>query len=369
MNDYLPLDARAIEAQVGEMWHRAAEGAGGGLARTCSQTVLVMAVDPHVEKRAQEIIAEAPLLHPCRVILLTLGQSEPRATASAFCRPPGNGRGIVCWEEIRLEGSLTALDRVMSAARALVMPNLPVQVWWPGDTDVSAALFEQAVEIGDRIIVDSGQFADPLRALAAYADRTDQDHAVGFADLNWQRTEPWRLLLAQFFDPPEDRQLLNYIETIVVRFQRPEPRAGGGLAEALLLVGWLAGRLAWSPPPAPLGNRDVEHALFDDGGRVVRVELRRVPGSQGPNGLLAVELHAALDEHTASYVVRRESEGAATVADVDGNRREAHCPLSTPGDVALLERELAGFGRDRIYDETLQVVRALARGAPVGATR
>lgn len=364
--EYLPLDAPAIEAQVVEMWNRAAERVGGGLTRTCSQTVLVMALEARVVERVDEVLAQAPLLHPCRMIVLTRGQAEPRAVASAFCRPPGNGRGVVCWEEIRLEASPTALDRVMSAARALIMPNLPVQVWWPDEPDVLSDLFEQTIEIGDRVIVDSGRFADPLRSLAAYADRAEQNHAVGFADLNWRRTEPWRLLVAQLFDPPGDRRLLDYIETVVVRFGRASAQSGGGLAEALLLVGWLAGRLAWTPPSAPLGARDVEHALFDDGGRLVRVELRRVTGAQPVDGLLAVELHAAVDEQAATYVVRRSGESATSVADVDGVHRETTARLATPSDVALLERELAGFGRDRIYEESLQVVWALARGAATG---
>lgn len=360
----LPLDAPAIEARAAEMWQKAAEGVGG-LARTCSQTVLVMALEAPVVERVDEVLAQAPLLHPCRMIVLTRGQSEPRAQATAFCRPPNNGRGIVCWEEIRLEGSPTSLDRVMSAARSLVMPNLPVQVWWPDEPDVASDLFEQTIEIGDRLIVDSARFADPLRTLAAYADRAEQNHAVGFADLNWRRIEPWRLLVAQLFDPPDDRRLLDYVETVVVRFGRSAGRSEG-LAEALLLVGWLASRLAWTPPTAPLGGRDVEHALFDDGGRLVRVELRRATGAQPADGLLAVELHAAVDEYAATYTARRSGDRATWVAEINGARREASAPLGIPGDVALLERELAGFGRDRIYEESLQVVRALARGTAVG---
>ena len=367
--EYLPLDARAIESEVARLWREAAERAAGGLVRTSSQTVLVMAIDPGQRARVESVLAEAPSLHPCRVILVGDGASEPRAAVSAFCRPPTDGRGPACWEEIDLGGARTARDRIMSAARALVIPNLPVQVWWPGEIDFGSALFEQTVEIGDRVIVDSAQFADPLKALPALADRAEEEHgAVGFADLAWRRIEPWRMLLAQFFDPPQDRQLLNYIEAVLVRYHRSGPRTGGGLAEALLLVGWLAGRLGWSPPAAPLGNRDVEHALFDDGGRVVRVELRRVTSAPQPDDLVSVELQAALDERTATYRVTRRGETATTVAEVHGTRREAIVPLATPSDAALLERELAAFGRDRIYEEALHVVRALGRRTSPAAT-
>jgi glucose-6-phosphate dehydrogenase assembly protein OpcA len=365
--EYLPLDARAIESEVTRLWREAAESAAGGLVRATSQTVLVMATDPAQRERVESVLAQGPSAHPCRIILVGHGETEPRATVSASCRPPSDGRGPVCWEEIHLGGARTALDRIMSAARGLVIPNLPVQVWWPSEIDFASPLFEQTVEIGDRIIVDSSRFADPLKALAAYADRAEEERgAVGFVDLAWRRIEPWRLLLAQFFDPPVDRQLLNYIEAVLVRYH--PTRAGGGLAEALLLVGWLAGRLGWTPPAAPLGNRDVEHALFDDGGRVVRIELRRVASTLQSNDLVSIELQAALDERTATYRILRRDETATTVAEVDGERREAVVPLATPNDAALLVRELATFGRDRIYEEALQVVRALGKRALPPAT-
>ena len=206
----LPLDARAIETEVERLWREAATSASGNLARASSMTVLAMLLDPSAVERVEAVLAQAPAVHPCRVVLIAQTTSEPRARLSAYCRPPTAGRGPICWEEVRLEGGQPALDRLMSVARALVLPNLPVQVWWPHEADFAGPLFDQTVEIGDRIVVDSAYFSDPLNALAAYAARAEEEHGtIGFADLNWRRIEPWRMQVAQFFDHPEDRPFLN----------------------------------------------------------------------------------------------------------------------------------------------------------------
>jgi len=53
------------------------------------------------------------------------------------------------------------------AARALVVPDLPIQVWLPGRPDFASPLCAQSVEIGHRIIVSSDRPGHPFEALRA----------------------------------------------------------------------------------------------------------------------------------------------------------------------------------------------------------
>ena len=363
--DELALDTRAIEAELAEVWRQAAERTASGLVRASSLTLLVVQTDPAQSTRVEEVLSQVATAHPCRALVLSLTDGGPRARLAAHCRLPAPGQPPACWEAIRLEGGPATVARLVSAARALVVPNLPVQVWWPGEVDPSSPLFQRSLEIGDRIIVDSSRFGDPFRTLAQYADHAHTEHGtIGFVDLNWRALEPWRLLVAQPFDDPADRAFLNGLQSAVIDYERP-PDAPGGVAQALLLAGWLASRLGWAAAAERVGAREAPERLwFEDGARVVGVEIRQRPASSPTaGGLAAVELRASIDGREARYAVERRVEDATTLAEVDGARREARVHLPASSDADLLQRELASFGRDRIYEEALWMVRSLERRA------
>jgi glucose-6-phosphate dehydrogenase assembly protein OpcA len=350
----LAIDTRAIEAELAAGWREASER---GLARAASLTLLVALTDPTLTSRVDEMLSRVAPAHPSRVIVLVFGQGDPRASLAAHCLLPNGGRASACWEDIRLEGRASDENRLLSAARALVLPNLPVQVWWPGHPELAGSLFLGLVDIGDRIVIDSGQCQDPLAALCLYADQAEEQHgSAGFVDLAWRAVEPWRLLLAQFFDEPTDRAFLNGIRSIMVTYEQGDEGGRGGFAEALLLIGWLASRLEWTVAE----EQALDAVLFDDGATGVRLHFRRaqsaVPGS---GQLLGVELRASNGDRSATYAIERSGETGSTVAVVNGARREAQVRLPTRSEAELLEQELAGYGRDRIYEEALQVVKAL----------
>jgi glucose-6-phosphate dehydrogenase assembly protein OpcA len=257
------------------------------------------------------------------------------------------------------DGRRSDLNRLLSAGHTLVLPNLPVQVWWPGSPDFDGPLFVRLVEVGDRIIIDSAQCQDPLAALCRYADQAEEQHGtVGFVDLTWRGLEPWRLLLAQFFDPPADRAYLNGIRSVMVSFEQSEDGGRGGFAEALLLVGWLASRLGW----AVAEQQALDAVLFDDGAGGVRVHFRRLPSAERSRGELAgVELRANSNGRSASFAIEKSGASGTAVAAVDGARREAPVQFPPRTEAELLEHELRGYGRDRIYEEALHVVQALGR--------
>lgn len=369
-SDALPVDARVIEAELARLWRQAAEASAGGLVRTSSLTVLVMLMDEHVAGRFEAILAEVPAAHPCRAVLVALTERQARALLSAHCRPPRGGQPPVCWEEIRLEGSQAELNRIMSAASALVVPGLPVQVWWPGDPDLDTQLFQRVVAIGDRIVVDSAQFAQPLTSLARYAQHAQEEHGtVAFSDLTWRRLESWRPLVAEFFDAAADRTYLNGIETVTLRWAGTAD-AAGGLAEPLLLLGWLASRLGWSVAAGQSTLPGLQQIAFDDGARTVCVDIGRGPGrTDARPGLTSIELRASHEGRAARFLVRRVGGRGLSLSEIEGVRREAQVHLGAPADAELLNRELAGYGRDRIFEDALQIVRALQTttgGPPAG---
>ena len=74
--------------------------------------------------------------------------------------------------------------------------------------------------------------------LARAIEMASSFHVV---DLAWLRSTPWRERIAMSFDPPALRPELGRITGVAVR-HHPESEVA-----ALLLVGWLASRLGWTP--------------------------------------------------------------------------------------------------------------------------
>ena len=66
----------------------------------------------------------------------------------------------------------------------LLIHDLPTHVWWPGDPPFSNPVFDQLVELGDRLIIDSADFSDLLRGLRRLATLRRRS---GIGDLTWKR--------------------------------------------------------------------------------------------------------------------------------------------------------------------------------------
>src|SRR5204863_5758427 len=103
--------------------------------------------------------------------------------------------------------------RVPPLVSALLIPDMPVAVWWVGDLPHENAEYVDALlEPADRLIVDSCQFNDPadLEIVARVAAKT----LTAPADLNWIRLEEWRVAMASMFDPPPMRTKLRDVRRI-----------------------------------------------------------------------------------------------------------------------------------------------------------
>ena len=116
----------------------------------------------------------------------------------------------------------------------LLIHDLPTLVWWPGDPPFADPIFDQLVEMSDRLIVDSDEFGDLLRGLRRL---TTLRRRSGVGDLAWRRLGWWQELTAEFFDAPRFRRYLPNLSRLAIRYAvcrrrrapapAPDPRAAG----------------------------------------------------------------------------------------------------------------------------------------------
>jgi len=147
------------------------------------------------------------------------------------------------------------LAHVDTIVDPLVVTDLPTMTWAPHGhhEGVDAVMRLSQVVLLDT--VSEPQISDALAWARGLADR------AYVVDLAWLRSTPWRERIASTFDPPAFRPQLDAITKVAVR-HHPDSAAA-----AVLLCGWLASRLGWSP--GALSSRG------HDGGFKGRAKTRR----------------------------------------------------------------------------------------------
>ncbi len=174
---------------------------------------------------ARAALAGMAELHPSRTILLF---PEPNADDNRIdaraeverWEVPDTDRGLVTEVvELTLRGSRATAPA--SIVEPLLISDLPVFLRWRGEPSWEAPELEQLVDITDRLIVDSTEWAD---VPDSYLRLTGLFPRCSASDIAWARTSRWRSHLATLW--PE----IAEVQTMRVR---------GTAAQAWLLCGWL----------------------------------------------------------------------------------------------------------------------------------
>jgi len=283
-----------------------------------------------VFERAQRIADK----HPCRMIVLNAvkGQHGTRVTAE----PAGDDGSFRERVELGVDG-IRAPQRVQFV-EALIVKDVPLVLWWAADRLFSSETFKGLLEVVEHVILDSSGTDKEPNALREFAEFFGEGHGVALGDLAWMRLDPWRDVIAQFFDEPGMREELFALRKVTV--------SSGSEAEALYLGCWLASRLGWSV-------RD--GSSFTDANGVAIPFERKREGEM--RRVRSVELATATSAYSA-YV-----EGEAVCLEVSGRhaRPKRLVPLQAIDNTSLIERAILDERTDGIFMEALHTVGALLK--------
>jgi glucose-6-phosphate dehydrogenase assembly protein OpcA len=354
------IDVRAIERELTALWTQAAEGqdqGGQAVTRTCVLNLVVATAGGRAVEDVTATIAQLTARHPNRAIVVGMapdgGAELLDAWVQAHCQMPGPGRPQVCCEQITIEARGPAVARVPGTVLPLLVPDVPVMLWWPRGEPFDSPIFPRMCDLADRIIVDSASFAAPEAGLVRLAALLAEHKAV--SDLAWARLTPWRELLAQFFDAPAMLAHLDALERVTIEVEAREGEPADR-TQALLLVGWLGARLGWRPaaPAQEIGGVTQLAQARPDGARVA-VELRPVEPKHDALDRLAT---CTLECGRTRFSVGRSDVPDAAIArsEVEGMRPiQRVVRLQRMDEAALLAEELRLLGRDHGYDGALRL--------------
>jgi glucose-6-phosphate dehydrogenase assembly protein OpcA len=291
-------DLAAVESML-----RAARGGDRtGSVRAITLNLIVHAPDAQRVDAAIEALEHVGPSHPLRAIVATPVEGELRASVASSCWLGASDRQV-CSERVLVEATAKALP---SAVTSLLVPDLPVFLWWQGPFDHEGRLAGELAGLASRVVVDSGECG-----LAGVSAARMQ--AASVADLAWAGLLPWRDAVAGLFDGPGEVGALDRIRAVDVR---------GPENEARLMAGWLRSALA------------------------AEIDLHREGRS---HHLERVTMRAG----TKDYLVERTGRGRLGVVSVPG-LLDYPVVLAPPPRPALLAGELSRLSGDRLFERALE---------------
>lgn len=389
-----------IERELGRIWGHPQAIAGREettertvAARTSVLNLVVVARNPELGEQAASTLAMGTGRHPSRTLILVPtdpdGPAWLRADVKAYCMVPRANAPETCAEHVYVTAGGDTGRHLQAIVAPLLVHDLPVTVWWPGDPSFGTPLAAALVGTADRLVVDgshwSGDGLDRLRALAALARP-----ALPISDFALMRQARWRETVASVFDHAAFLPYLRSIRRIAVTYAThggPGTESGTNLVKPIYHVAWLAARLdlrvtrplardglpvAGGPSPRPLASgappdpgRGLRALLEWERGMDVEVVVRPVISGTPGGTTLRLELLAERRGSELRAEVTAEAESVHLRVWQDGVEaldRVFHAARRTDAD--LLAEAVEAGGRDRVAEGTLAMAARLAGPGP-----
>ena len=344
-------------------------------ARASVLNLIVTVPDEPSAGRVVETMMGLGFRHPSRAVVLVASPHGAGPTVdaavSAHCHAVQHAQEQVCYEEVVLTVRGEAASHLDGIVAPLLIHDLPTLVWWPGDPPFADPIFDQLVDLSDKLIIDSSDFSD---LLVGYRRLANLRRRSGVGDLAWKRLGWWQELSAQFFDAPRFRRYLPNLNRVRIRYALP-PEAGQGaaqdaqnpsdeapgiaspIAQAVLYASWIASRLNWKrhSTSQPLDGGQMTLTLE---GRYAMVELEivGVPSADVPPGeLLSVRLRAYGEVGAAEFIIDRDRDEAAVASNVDGMTAQLRrARMERPLESELLATSLVADRHDETYEAAIR---------------
>ncbi len=362
---------QAVAGHLSRLWDAQASAAADGVAtitekglshaRASVLNLIVIVVDDEAADRVVNTLVTLGVRHPSRAIVLVPdpGSDGPAIDAkiSTHCHEGTDGGERVCCEEVVLAVHGEAAGHLSGIVSPLLIHDLPTHVWWPGDPPFRDPVFDQVVDLGDRVLVDSSDFADLGAGMRRIAGLRRQS---GVGDLSWERLSWWQELTAQFFDAQRFRRYLPNLSRLLIRYAVPEQPAATAsppLAQALLYAGWIATRLGWRRHRTLEPLADGAFRLTLEGRHeMIDLVLKPEPTADVPPGhLVSVRLRSLGETGAGEFIIDRHGDEATVATNADGMTALLRLvPMETPTEAELLSAQLAMDVVDPVYEDALR---------------
>jgi glucose-6-phosphate dehydrogenase assembly protein OpcA len=362
----IPVDLARIEGVLTSLWKHqdvVPGSAQGVLTRACMSNLIIVCRGRDQAALAEADVDEIVSRHPSRVILLAFDVMDAAGarpgrldvTVSAHCHLAGDRRQV-CSEMVQITAGGDDVRKLPSAARSLVIGDLPTSLWWdtPAPPPLAGDVFNELMPMADQVIYSSLLWPDPVRGTLATADW--MAHArpgdPALMDLAWRALRPWRQLISQALDPAV---LPGAIEGLTAVDIEHGPH---GLPQAWLLAGWVASALGWAPAERTVvKGREISWRFRARRGEV---ELCVRRADEGEPQVRRVKTSWTAEGRPAAltFAPAGPAHLGATPEGYDAEVKVLALPTSTRA--GLVAAELQRLEPDRVFQSALLISRKLA---------
>jgi glucose-6-phosphate dehydrogenase assembly protein OpcA len=299
------------------------------------------------------------------VLLLTgdLGAPDTGITATVQVRAQGLGtHHQACTEQVNLRAGGYSVNRLPFAVRALLIGDLPTNLWWASNQPppLAGALLYDLAEQAQQIMYDSIGWPEPAKGISVTATWLEQVERASTggrwrvaSDLNWRRLKYWRRLVTQCLDPASAPGALESITEVRVEHG---PHA---VIQAWELISWLAYRLGWIVVTGRTQQgTELSWRLNGEHGDL-RVFIKRL--DQGPPAICRVRITSMVEDRPAVFNLSAESDQrlAIRLEGEDAAVRTVTIPAHSAADV--VGRQLSDRAPDPVFRASMEVAEILAR--------
>ncbi len=389
-----------IETQLARIWSSPdltttidGENARHIAARTSVMNLVVVARRPELAERCAATIQSLTGRHPSRTIVIQSadpdGPSWQDARIEAHCMLPRDDAPEICAETIHLTCGGESGRHLAAIATPLIVHDLPVTVWWPGEPPFTSRSAQDLLAAADRLVVDGSTWnGDGLAKLREMAELLKTTR-LSVSDFALVRQSRWREAIASTFDDPDFLPYLRSIRRIAVTYGTHDETGAPGstnLVKPIYHVGWLASRLGLSvvKPLAPVsgsaqigGTFRAQHgarsrpamsrglgATLSDGRAEVAVVIRPVSSPMPAGTTLRVELLAVMRGSELRTDVTAEAETVHVRVWQDGVEvLERGFRAARRTDVDLLAEAIESGRRDPVANGALRAAAAIVGDA------
>lgn len=349
------IDPEVIERELNKLWRqtsgadlrKVSPGDERATLRARVANLMIYVSEESEVSELNEVLGELSARHPCRALLMVGANKgadrDIEMFVASFSQPSARKTDRrLCCEQVTLNARGRFVAELPSAAIPLLVPDLPVFLWWSDELNTREKVFADLADRADRVIIDSSRFADAgsqMQALAGFIRSEDEDRAA-ISDINWARLTSWRALIAGCFDSAPHRAALDQTGSVRIKYAANRTDAEAVVPQALLIAGWLASRLDWS-----LAGRANTTVKFE------RVEHPSVKSGR----LMSVALTTQSAE-PATFEVRRSEDGDYLKTTVSKGT-EVHelrtSKVRNRSIAELVSGEMEILCRDRVYEEAV----------------
>ncbi len=222
-------------------------------ARTSVMNLVVVARQPELGEHCAAIISQLTGRHPSRTLICSPtdpdGPGWLDARITAQCMLPREDAAETCAETIYVTAGGDTGRHIAAIVEPLLVHDLPVTVWWPGEPPLGTQQANDLLEDANRLVIDgstwSGDGLGRLRELARLSDAGQ----TGVFDFALARQSRWREAIASTFDLPEFLPYLRSIRRIAVTYGTHDEQGRPGttnMVKPLYHIAWIASRLGMS---------------------------------------------------------------------------------------------------------------------------